>query len=80
MIFVILAVFNFLLEEGLYRVVLALRKPLHKKMAGGALTLRETVNTCWLLYITLAETFGVYESCDWYAYTLSLCPSTTLVG
>lgn len=69
MIFVILSCFNFVAEMILWHVLSSVEKVRFKKVAEALLILCETANTVWLLYITLAATFGFYETCSCLAGT-----------
>jgi hypothetical protein len=62
MIFVVIAVALFIGEMTAW--FLLARDSILRIYADGVLTMAEAVNTIWLLYITIAQTYGLYETCD----------------
>lgn len=62
LIFVIIAFALFFLEAGAW--IAWPRDCYQRRWANTFMVIGETLSTCWLVYITFAQAFGLYETCD----------------
>lgn len=64
LIYISISVFNFVLETGFERFANPRQMTSRKTLCERIMVAMELVGTCWLVYITIAATFGLYETCE----------------
>ena len=62
LVFVVLSALLFIYEISLWWLLP--RNSKARRLASATIVVGESINSTWLLYITLAKTFQLYESCD----------------